>query len=95
MTGPLYAPGFWMHETSGVLRPAIIAYLAAAIDPAAPAMSRQEIAAMRVYLRQWIAAPTWIGPMIDVLRSQVEEIASREDIDRWLDRALEQGIDPL
>ncbi len=88
-------PGYWMHEISGALRPAIEAYLAATIDPHAPAMTDRQIAAMRAYLRQWICAPVWHGPMIDVLRTQIDEITTREDIDHWLDRALEEGIDPL
>lgn len=89
------APGYWMHETSGALRPAIEAYLAQAIDPAAPAMTAAQIAAMRAYLRQWINAPAWRGPMIDVLRTQVGELTSFAEIDRWLNRAMDEGIDPL
>ncbi len=95
MNGAQAVPGYWMNETSGVLRPAIEAYLAPAIDPHAPPMTLAQIAAMRAYLRQWINAPAWRGPMIDVLRTQVDEITTREAIDRWLDRALEEGIDPL
>ena len=82
------APGFWMNETSGILRPAIEAYLAQ------EDMTYAQIAAMRAYLRQWMAGP-WRGPLIDVLRSQLEEITTPLDIDRWLDRALDAGIDPL
>lgn len=88
-------PGYWMYETSGVLRPAVESYLAQAIDRDAPAMTGRQIAAMRGYLRQWINAPVWRGPLIDVLRSQVEEITTRENIEHWLDRALDAGIDPL
>ena len=39
---------YWMYETSGVLRPAIEAYFSGL-------MTDQHIAAMRAYLRQWIA----------------------------------------
>lgn len=88
-------PGFWMNETSGVLRPAIEAYLAPFIDPNAPPMTGEQIAAMRAYLRQWIASPDWVGPMVDVLRTQIDELVSREEITRWLDRAMDEGIDPL
>lgn len=84
-----YVPGFWMNETSGVLRPAVEAYLRGR------AMDHRQIAAMRAYLRQWIAAPGFVGPMVDVLRTQVEEITTRQGISRWLDRAEEIGIDPL
>jgi hypothetical protein len=33
--------------------------------------------------------------MVDVLRTQVEEIVDRLSLDRWLDRAAESNIDPL
>jgi hypothetical protein len=81
-------PGYWTHETSGVLRPVIEDYLNG--RPLTP----RQIAAMRAYLRQWMQGP-WQGPMIDVLRTQVEEITTRADIEDWLDRALDAGIDPL
>ncbi len=82
-------PGYWLYETSGVLRPAVEAYLQG--DP----MSQDQIRIMRAYLRQWIAAPAWCGPMIDVLRSMIDGLRTRADIERWLDLALEQNIDPL
>lgn len=56
------APGYWMHETSGVLRPAVEAYLNQR------PMSKKQIAAMRAYLRQWIAAPEWRGEEVERLR---------------------------
>jgi hypothetical protein len=81
-------PGFWMDETSGVLRPAVEAYLQGA------PLSDDQIAALRAYLRQWIAAP-WIGPGIERLRTKVDRLQSREAIEDWLDDALAEGIDPL
>jgi len=83
------APGFWMHETSGQLRPVIEAYLEGAD------LTARDVAVMRVYLRQWIAAPVWHGPEIDALRAAIDDIANRADISRWLDRAMDAGIDPL
>lgn len=88
MTGVV--PGYWMNEISGVLRPAVEAYLRG--QP----MTDRQIIAMRVYLRQWMAADAWRGrPMIDVLRTKVEEITTRRDISDWLEMALQQNIDPL
>lgn len=84
-----------MNEVSGVLRPAVEAYLKAVTEPDAPEMTGQQIAAMRSYLRQWISDPRWVGPMLDVLRTQVNELTTREAITRWLDRAMHEGIDPL
>jgi hypothetical protein len=82
------SPGYWMHETSGAFRPAVEAYLENM------PMTPEHIGAMRAYLRQWVAGP-WIGPLVDVLRTSVDEIATRADIDRWLRRAEEMNIDPL
>lgn len=83
-----HVPGYWMDETSGRLRPAVEVYLLH--QP----MSERHILAMRAYLRQWINGD-FKGLMIDVLRTQVDEITTREDIARWLSRAIEEGIDPL
>ena len=83
------APGYWMNETSGVLRPAVEAYLNN--EP----MSEGEIAAMRAYLRQWIMADGWQGPSIDALRAAIDGLTSRQAIRRWLDVALDENIDPL
>jgi hypothetical protein len=81
------SPGYWMHETSGVLRPAVEAYLAG------DKLTGDQIAALRAYLRQWIAAPAWRG--VDDLRSEIEGLTSRKAIREWLDKAIELGIDPL
>lgn len=88
-------PGYWINEVSGVLRPAIEAYLKAVTEPDAPEMTGEQIAAVRAYFRQWIEVGNWHGPMIDVLRTQVNELTTSRDITRWLDRAMDEGIDPL
>lgn len=82
-------PGFWMHETSGVLRPAVEAYLAGG------EMTPAQIAALRAYLRQWIAAPWAPGPALAALREGVDGLTSRPAIAAWLAWALREGIDPL
>lgn len=83
------APKYWMYETSGVLAPAVEAYLNGA------PMTMNQLGAMRAYLRQWINSPVWRGPEIDVLRVNINSIGTRDDIDRWLSQALQSGIDPL
>ena len=86
---PDQVPGFWMNETTGVLRPAVMAYFEGKpLDP-------RQAAALRAYLRQWMAAPAWRGPMIDPLRTAVEEIIDRESLDRWITMAEFAGIDPF
>lgn len=82
-------PGFWMHETSGVLRPAVEAYLAGG------ELSAAHVAALRAYLRQWIAAPWAGGAHIEELRAGIDGLASRGAIQAWLDHAFAAGIDPL
>lgn len=86
---PQPLPGYWMHETSGVLRPAVEAYLAGTT------MDDAQIAAMRAYLRQWIASPQWYGPAIPGLRAAIDDLTSREAIGMWLRIAERDGIDPL
>lgn len=91
-------PGYWMYEISGVLRAAVGAYLND--EP----MTAQDIAAMRAYLRQWIGAPIWdqnphAGPQERVwlaqMRARVDGLTSRAAINRWIDEATDQGLDPL
>lgn len=82
-------PGYWMAEVSGVLRPAVRAYLQN--EPMTPL----QIVAMRAYLRQWIRARQFIGPAVAVLRQSVEEIATQADLRRWIYAAIDAGVDPL
>lgn len=82
-------PGYWMHETTGVLRPAVLTYLSG--EP----MNVEQVAAMRAYLRQWIADPRWRGARVPELRARIDFLVSREAIEEWLDIAMEEGIDPL
>lgn len=82
-------PGFWPNETTGLLRPAVMAYLAG------ESLSVEDIAALRAYLRQWIEAPWGLSPGIVDLRRRVDALTSRQAIDAWLDDAIGEGIDPL
>jgi hypothetical protein len=77
-----------MHETSGVLRPAVEAYLAGGD------MAPEHIVAIRAYLRQWINGDLQ-GWRIAELRREVELLTNRAEISRWLDYAEDLGIDPL
>lgn len=95
MTG---APGFWLHETSGVLRPAVEAYLNG-ID-----LSGDQIAALRAYLRQWVMAEAWDQnphatdtdrELLAELRQAIDRLLTSEAIDLWLYEAFAIGIDPL
>lgn len=82
-------PGYWMNETSGVLRPAVEAFLRGG------PMTAEQVAAMRAYLRQWIAGDWGTGSTLDALRESVHDINSRAAIDRWIEVATDFGADPL
>lgn len=81
-------PDYWMHETSGVLAPAVRAYLAG------DNLSAEHVGALRAYLRQWMAAD-WRGEAVPALRNRVGMLYSRASFTRWFADALEIGIDPL
>lgn len=82
-------PGYWMNETSGVLAPVVEKYLAG------EELRGLEVGVMRVYLRQWVNTPAFLGPDVAELRRDVERIASTADVHDWLNRAMDAGIDPL
>jgi hypothetical protein len=89
------APGYWQHETSGVLRPVVEAYLVS--DRLTP----DQIATMRAYLRQWIMSPVWdANPhgghgALAALRERIDTLTTQNAIDRWIDDADALGFDPL
>jgi hypothetical protein len=94
----IHGPGYWTAETSGVLRPAVEAYLSGL------PMSAPQIATMRAYCRQWINAPVWDDnphagdaerQQLAMLRRLAEVIASRETLSAWLAAASDAGMDPL
>lgn len=80
-------PGFWLNETGGSLQPAILRYLKG------DALSRQDIALIRSYFRQWLRG--FQGIDIDTLAKSIDDLSTRPQISDWLDRAIEIGIDPL
>jgi hypothetical protein len=82
-----HGPVFWMRETGGRLEAAVWAYLEH------DRLDEEQIALIRDYLRQWIEVMR--GPEIAALRARVEELTSRQALDRWMSDALRQGIDPL
>lgn len=85
----IHQPGYWMNETTGVLRPAVEAYLSGG------EMSPEHIAAMRAYLRQWIAGPAWEGEKVEELRRSIDGLMNRAAISAWIWAAVREGIDPL
>ena len=82
-------PGYWMYETGGALRPAIVAYLNREV------LDDEQIAVIRHYLAQWIYARGFDGEGVGQLRDTIGGLKSRQAIDQWLYRADQLGIDPL
>jgi hypothetical protein len=91
-------PGYWMNETSGRLRPAVMAFLNGA------ELGVDQIALLRAYCRQWIMADVWdMNPHMGAeekvwlaeLRADLDTLTTRAAISSWLDRATEGGLDPL
>jgi len=81
---------YWMAETSGVLRPIVAAYFNG------DSLSEYQVAVMREYLDQWINDPVWQPTAnLALLRSTVLHLKTRQDLDRWIDTAMDDGIDPL
>jgi hypothetical protein len=73
-----------MYKTSGQAREAVEAYLSGEMTP-------RQTGIMRMYLKQWIVA--FKGA--DELKERVADLDTRAKISKWLDDALELGIDPL
>lgn len=81
-------PGYWMYETSGVLRPAVEAYLMTK-EP----LTAEQVTVIRAYLRQWMEKGPWQG--VDDLKKGIAAIYDRPSLNGWLNDAMDAGIDPL
>lgn len=88
--GPLY----WRDEVSGVLTTAVLAYLN---DTASDA----SLKLLADYLEYYIHAPCWDIPgnafadELAELRRSSKTMQTAEEIDDWISRAMDIGIDPL
>jgi len=89
------APKYWRDETSGRLRETVDAYLSGR------KLTTAEIGLLRWYLHQWVSAPIWkanphgVPEDFDELVRSAETLSTREEISRWIHRALDFGIDPF
>lgn len=82
-------PKYWMHEESGILRSVVLDYLDG------KALTDEQITLMRLYLKQWIELGPWRGSNVDLLRATVNSLTTRHDIERWLEVADRENIDPF
>lgn len=81
-------PLHWMNETTGVLRPAIEAYLFG------HDLTEAHIGALRAYFRLW-CGPYPQDQHTQALIEAIDGITNRRSLQAWLDSALLVGIDPL
>jgi hypothetical protein len=81
-------PYYWLWETSGELAGAVTAYLEGRETPA-------QLALVLDYITYWTNAPCWRGPALPELRRRLRAVTTREALRRWLEEALDAGIDPL
>lgn len=88
-----------MHEISGVLGSAVQQFLT---DPLKCTLT--ELSTLRAYFRLWINARVWdMSPSHDSesraelasLRAQCDGITNLADMQAWLEKATELGMDPL
>jgi hypothetical protein len=90
--GPLY----WMHEQTGVLRKAMIAFFAAQISNLE--MAPEQFDLVKAYCIYWMDAPCWSLnglPEFAKAESAMRAANSRESLTRALGDLLEFGIDPI
>lgn len=86
-------PYYWVHEQTGHLREAILAYITPEVSP-----SEDQLCLMREYLEHYINAPAWQdddrGTLAE-LRRRVTALKTPEDISAWLKTASKIYLDPL
>ena len=87
-------PGYWMNETGGHVKAAIVRYLDG------KPLSLEDVFWIRQYLRQWVNAEVWdTNPHgtagLSELRKSVVTVIDRRSLSEWLHRATDAGMDPL
>lgn len=95
-------PMYWRDEQSS-LPAAVEAYLND--QTGGKHCSAEDIEMVRLYLKQWINAPCWSWNIyapdeesladLEALRRDIEQVKTADQIQDWLMRGLDLGIDPL
>lgn len=80
-------PLYWMNETTGVLRSAVIAFL----DNNA---TEKQIELVIAYCKAWVDCQVWKGNLAGI-RESIREVKTSDELRRWIHEALDEGIDPL
>jgi hypothetical protein len=91
-------PKYWMNETTGVLRPAIMAL----VDGST--LTQAQLATLRGYFHAWLDSPVWDqNPTADesdkvwlaARRAEIDGLTDREKVESWVDALIASGMDPL
>lgn len=90
-------PPYWKNEASGILQPAVIALIEHGANPQTYAPpTPQQVGLIKQYFALYINAPCWrVTEELAALREAVQGLQTVEDLDRWLNQAIQEGIDPL
>jgi hypothetical protein len=96
---PRMLPPYWKNETSGILQPAITAFIERGVyGSKTPAPTPEQMGLIKQYLALYINAPCWqegVQGQLAALRQSVNGINDLASCDRWLDEAMKWGFDPL
>ena len=69
---------------------------------AGESLTLREIGLLRAYFRQWVDSPLWDqtrrtprAEELSALRASAVAIETQKDLEQWVARAVEFGMDPL
>lgn len=92
---PWGIPLYWRDEQSGELPRAVEAYIAF-MGANGPALSKQQLELVIDYLRYFINAPCWAGfSKLAMLRVRATRLKTVDDVDKFIQAALNIGLDPF
>lgn len=95
---PLGLPLRWQDEVTGMLATAIDAFLTYQVGEG-PEPAEAQVGLIQKYFRYHINAPCWKSSGLETelaaLRAGVGELRSPGDLNSWIHKCLEIGIDPL
>lgn len=80
-------PMYWMHETIGVLKKAVLAFLDHKETP-------EDMELVIKYCKAWVDCPIWTGN-VEGLRKDINKVKTAHQLRGWIYKALDEGIDPL
>jgi hypothetical protein len=93
---PYGTPVYWMNEVTGELPAAIKAVFAYGAEPDnQPEPTPEQLGLVIDYCRYVIYAPCWKGPGVGSLRNLAKRMTTLEELNQFIQKCLDVGIDPL